>query len=288
MADPVWVQLTHQGRNDDGGLGVGGATYIGTLGSDWTQEQDVPFRVRFVIQQTNASKTVQNQMFELFQNYNSGGFVQVTSISTELALVNDANSIADDAATVQDIGSGTYSTGESLGYCDGTSDNDTGNCDFNGAEEVEVEFCCQIQSTDVTATESFILEIRLSGGGSLDTYTDRPTVTVGVVADESSSSSSSLTSSSSSVTSSSSSLTSSSSSQSTSSSQSADISSVSSSSSVTSSSSSTSSSSASSESSSISDGVVNLPRSKSVTFVGPSSKSAAVVGPASSAIASPG
>lgn len=173
-----------QGRDDDVSLNSATFNGGGGLGLDWVQDTDVNFRVRFLIQET-AGRAAQNKLFALYYEKNGDGnptgATAVTTASANVKLVDDTQSIADNATTTQVIGGGTYGVGESLGYSDGTTDAATGNCDFSGSDEIEVEFCIQIVGADVSDADQIQLYVLVSGGTQLNTYTDFPDIEVNKV-----------------------------------------------------------------------------------------------------------
>ena len=178
---PVFDQDAFRGRDDDVALNSGTFNGGGGLNGNWTQDTGVNFRIRFVIQETSGNKS-NNENFQLWARVNTGTWFQVTATSgtSGAALFNDTQGIADDATTTQVIGSGTYTTGDSDGYCDGTSDNDTGFVDHDGNDEAELEFCLQLDSAGVNDTDTVDFRVRDSAGAELSSYTNEPTVTANV------------------------------------------------------------------------------------------------------------
>jgi hypothetical protein len=133
--------------DDDGGANAG---TLGTTNANWTQLTDTVFRIRFLVDTTGKAET---DGYYLYQNYNGTGYQRVT-------------------ATTQRIGSGTFTAGE---------------WDNNGAigsmtipinQETELEFCVQIVGADVDDANTILFEVRFDNGGSLDGYTNTPTVTI--------------------------------------------------------------------------------------------------------------
>ena len=176
MSSPVYNQEDWAFGADDGGIN---ANTFDTVNTNRTaQAPDSTFRLRFVVQQTNSNKSVSNAIHALYASYNGGAYFAVTTTSTYVQLTNDANGIADHATTTQVIGDGTYGTGDAQGWNDGQTDDNTGAIDYNGAEEVEVEFCLTIPSGDVADTDTLDFEVRQSDGTQLDSYNSRPQATV--------------------------------------------------------------------------------------------------------------
>jgi hypothetical protein len=183
MTLPVYVQESFQFRLDDGGISdspTTGATYIGSVGDDYTTGTGTgnTFRLRFVVQNT-AAKIVNNVVFMLKYDKNTAAdYTTVSTTSNNIRLVNDGNSIADHQTTVQHIGDGTYVVGDSEGFNDGQTDDETGLIDFAGNDETEVECCLYVVDADVADNDTIDLEIYRTGNNALDTYTDIPRVTV--------------------------------------------------------------------------------------------------------------
>ena len=177
MGATTFTQEDTRGRNDDGTIVT--ATYMGSGNNqDQSVNVDTPFRWRFVVQ--IGGMDAGNQNFQLWYSKNSGSYGKLDaadSLADGIRLINDANSIADNSVTVQDISDGTYTTGTSDGYCDGTIDDDTGVVNIAAGEEGEVEFCFEFISADVVNGGTFDLRAR-RGATAFDTYTNTPRVTV--------------------------------------------------------------------------------------------------------------
>jgi hypothetical protein len=176
MGAPVLAQEDFRFRNNDGNLA--GATYMGTGNNeDQTISVDTTFRLRVVVQET-AGGNAANTTMALYVSYNSGAYAEVNTTSSYVQLVDENQGIADHATTAQDIGDGTYTGGDSEGYNDGTTDDDTGNVDLD-TNEAEVEFALTIVSGDVSNADTLEFEVRESDGSQFGTYPEnKPTVTV--------------------------------------------------------------------------------------------------------------
>lgn len=180
MASPVYVQSSFRGINDDGSLTT--ATFREALNTNFNEPLDQVFRLRFVIQNTANNADTGNQTFELWCSRNGGTYFQVTSASTLVQLANDANSIADNSATVQRIGTGTYTGIASDGYNDGTTDNPTGIVSIPRATEAEVECSLKLLTTGNANGDTFDFRLRRTTATVLNTYTTTPRVTAAVEA----------------------------------------------------------------------------------------------------------
>jgi hypothetical protein len=183
MASPVWVQEDWRYGYDDGAINAN-TWYSAGNNVAQTIAEDTVYRLRFVVQQTNAAKDVNNQIHELWASYKGGAYFQVTSASTYVQLTNDTQGIADHATTSQVIGDGTYETGpDREGWDDGTTDDDTGVCDGSGGEEMELEFCIIHPPADVANGDTVDFECRLNGGTQYNQYLGtRPRTTISAAA----------------------------------------------------------------------------------------------------------
>jgi hypothetical protein len=173
-----YAQEAFRFNNDDGGVDAG--TQIAAVNNDINRAPGTAnkFRLRIVVQMTVA-KLANNDIFDIrVQKNSTGGFVKVTTTSSNVRLVDDGNSIADKATTTQIIGDGTYVVGDSEGWNDGTTDDNTGNIDFVGNDEVELEFCLYIVTADVNDGDTLDFEVYHSDGTALNSYPDDPRATV--------------------------------------------------------------------------------------------------------------
>ncbi len=164
-------QDSFRGRNDDGNESA--ATWKAIANADWTQQADTNFRVRFVVQE-NGDVSAADKTFQLEYNHNGGGWNDVNGTSSVVRAWASPN-VNDGADTTQQIGAGTYVSpnagfDEVNGQAGGTS------LDFSGKDEVEVEFCLQVRSVDVSADDT--IQLRVKG---LDIYTRTPTITVSLI-----------------------------------------------------------------------------------------------------------
>jgi len=172
MASPQYDQDAFKIRDDSAFVNQDSG-WLGALNAGIDLENDTTVRIRFVIQEYN-NKAANNIVFALrYQANGSGGYTNVvTAANADVALV-DSTLNSDHSATTQLIGTGTYTTGESDGFDDGTIDDYTANIDFDGNDEAELEFCFEIPSTGAYGDGDY-LEFRVytSGGSSLNTYTN--------------------------------------------------------------------------------------------------------------------
>ena len=166
------TQLQFRGRNDDGSETT--ATWIAAADTDWTQDVDVNFRVRFEIDFGDTGSDFSSLFGQIQYNLNSGGWNNVTA-SSSVVIASASSHFFDGSLTTQQIGSGTYFAGY-MEEVDGLAP--TGS--YLGNEFTENEYCLQIVSGDVADTDT--IELRLVGQGSagtvFDTYTSIPSITV--------------------------------------------------------------------------------------------------------------
>lgn len=177
MPTPAYDQDAFRGRDDDVALNSGTFNGGGGLNTNWTQDTGTNFRLRFVVQET-AGNMAANETFTLFFDHEGAGYAEMTT-STPLQPA-DTTQYANGDTTTQVIGSGTYVTGDAAAGVDNAED--TGNVDFGGSDEVEIEFNLTIDAAQVNDADEILVRVRLSDGTVLDAYTNTPTITVNKVA----------------------------------------------------------------------------------------------------------
>ena len=180
MTAAVFDQDKFAGRCDNGSQTT--ATWKqsdGTCGSltadvDWTQLVDENFRLRFVIQETAGGMT-NNVVFKAQYNLASAGWNDITNASSVVKSVLSSN-FADEDATTQLVGSGSFLTGAM--FEDTTTIGDSNQLDFTANIETEIEGVFQIVSGDVAHDQTLQIKIVTSDGSDLGAYTVTPTITV--------------------------------------------------------------------------------------------------------------
>ena len=85
--------------------------------------------------------------------------------------------VADAADTVQLIGSGAH-VEPNDGFDEANGESGGADLDGSGSDEVELEFCLQIRSADVSNGQTLQLRIVEGDATVLGTYTNTPTITV--------------------------------------------------------------------------------------------------------------
>jgi hypothetical protein len=175
MPNPAFDQDAFAGVFDDGS--ETGST-LRTTNANWDEGLAI-FRVRFVIQETAGNMGV-NQQFIVRYNHNGGGYGTntITTTSSVIRSVGSANTtwtLTDEDATTQQVGAGTFITGA---WDDDGTAGEGNQLDFAGNDETEIEFCFQIQSVDVSASDTILLRVYNQDGSALGAYTNTPTITV--------------------------------------------------------------------------------------------------------------
>lgn len=167
-------QDSFRGRNDDGSQS--GASWKATTNTNWTQAVDENFRVRFLVQET-AGGSVNNANLQLQYNLNGTGWNSVNGTSSVVQSALSAN-FADDDNTTQQIGAGTFiSPNSGMDENNGLA-GENNDIDFDGNDEVEVEYCCQVLSGDVADTDTVQLRVVRADLTVLESYTNTPSITV--------------------------------------------------------------------------------------------------------------
>lgn len=166
-------QDAFRGRNDDGSETT--ATWKAAANTNWTQNVDENFRVRFVIQETGGVSE-SNFSEDLQYNLNGAGWNDVDDSASLVVRMSLSANFAHGDDTTQQIGAGTF-----LSNNDGMNEtNPPGSGmvpDYAGNDETEFEFCVQIRSADVVDADTIQLRVT-NNGTALNTYTNTPTITV--------------------------------------------------------------------------------------------------------------
>ncbi len=169
MTQPVTTQQSFAKVDDDGTANAG---TLGTTNANWTQTVDQPIRIRFLLN-TTAKDEVDG--YSLYQNYNGGGYAQVTTASTEVKAVASEHSTPPtdgDATTERLSGPDTFVAGQWVD--DGIVDSMT----IADGSETELEFCVELIGADLVDANTILFEVHFDSGSALDGYTNRPTVTI--------------------------------------------------------------------------------------------------------------
>lgn len=172
MGQPAkWDQDSFRGYEDD--AVEGSATPKADTNNNWSQDVDENFRVRFLIQ--NYGGTDDSITARLQSNLESAGWNDVTNASSVcISVLSDY--FADGDGTTQQIGAGTNNTGEF-----DENSGVTGSISVPAGQETEVEFVIQIVSGDVADGNNLQLQLVTSAGGTYDSYTNSPSLTINKV-----------------------------------------------------------------------------------------------------------
>jgi hypothetical protein len=165
---PSFTQASFRGRKDDGDETA--ASWKANADTDWTQKVDENFRVRFVVQETSGIAAA-DKTFQLEYNRNGTGWNDVNGASS-VARAWVSPNVGDGDNTTQQVGSGTF-VAPNAGFDEADGLAGGASLDFSGSDEVEVEYCLQIRSADVSNDDTIALRVK-----GLDAYTNTPTVTV--------------------------------------------------------------------------------------------------------------
>jgi hypothetical protein len=171
---PVLVQAAFRGRDDLVGLNVDtwNLNYAGTstINTNWTENVDTNFRVRFVVQET-AGGDSKNIQYQIQYNLDGGGWL-ACGATTPIQYANTTEYVNLDA-TQQLLGSGTFLPGDGVDNTDRT-----GNVSLL-SQEAENEYALRIDAGQVAHGETFQLRLyNITDNAALDSYTNTPTVTI--------------------------------------------------------------------------------------------------------------
>lgn len=136
---------------------------------------NVPFRVRIEVDETAGGAV--NVTWHIRYSVNGGAYNQLTSVTTNVQIV-DNTSYADDTATTNLI-SGSSRT-FLAGYADdaaGVMPN-SGNQTWTGNQHTELDVCAQLVSANLNDGDTIDFRIYTSAGVALNTYTNTPRITV--------------------------------------------------------------------------------------------------------------
>jgi hypothetical protein len=176
-AAPNLAQTNFRGRNDDGN--ETSATWIANENTDWTQDTDEDFRVRFAL--VNASTTTAiNQVHNLQYRKNGGTWTNVTTSSSNVkAVATGSPGFADgDDCSEQITTRAGYTYQSTNAGCSDDGSAGGANMDWNGQGAAEFEYSLQIVGSDVADEDTIELRVIKSGTTALDNYVNIPLITV--------------------------------------------------------------------------------------------------------------
>jgi hypothetical protein len=173
VVEAVYTQASFRGKRDTGS--ESSTDWIAAANTDWTQEVDANFRVRFLVQET-ADVPDANVEFQLQYNLGGAGWNDVNGSSSVIR--SSAGQLTDGGNTTQQLGTGTFVTpnagqDEANGLAGGAS------LDFSWTtnQEVELEYCVQLRSADTSEGNTVQLRLVKEADEVLDTYSNTPTIT---------------------------------------------------------------------------------------------------------------
>ena len=164
MTNPVTNQIEFRGRNNDGSETT--ATWKAALNTNWSQDVDTIFRIRFTVAETQGRNA--NLVLTLYSSYEGAAYAAVTTTSSYVKLLSSAQ-VDDATATTQQISSGTFVAGE-------VDDNASVASRLLNNSRTEMEYVVQIVGADVANDDTIAFRVYASGA-ALNTYTQTPTVT---------------------------------------------------------------------------------------------------------------
>jgi hypothetical protein len=171
VTDPVVEQTGFRFRNDDGD--EAGATWRAALNTDINMaDADTTFRFRLLFAETGGV-ALGFKSWVLQRSLNSGSWAAVGD-STAVIELDLSGNVADGEATTQQLGSGTFDSGEIV---EGSG---LAFSDLNADEETEFEWVLKLVAADVVDTDTIDFRVVLGGGPDV-TYTEIGRLTVGGV-----------------------------------------------------------------------------------------------------------
>lgn len=171
-------QAGFRARNDNGSEAA--ATWIAALNTNWTQDTDINFRVRFLVQEVGAGTLggiLQNagQQSGSLQFRINGGAWTVVTAGTAVRFSNSGNFTNGDSTT-QQLGSGTFVAGKML------EADPLQTTTLNGDDETEWEWSLQLRA--ILLSDGDTVELRVVGEDGATavfaSYTQIPSITVNI------------------------------------------------------------------------------------------------------------
>jgi hypothetical protein len=174
----AYEQKAFRGRNDDGDQAS--ATWKEAQDTNWSQEADQNFRVRFMVEEIGGAEAPFQPVFQLQYRKNGGAWTDVTGSSSNVRASASPNE-ADGTPTTQQLtgGTGTFRPC-AFDEIDGASHVPGSN--WAPGDPGEAEYCVQIRSADTVAND--VIELRLvntatgANAAAFTTYTKVPSITV--------------------------------------------------------------------------------------------------------------
>lgn len=158
------AQQTFRARNDDGS--ETSATWKFATNTDWSQNVDETFRVRFLIEET-AGGSANNYSYVVYFSLNGGAWTACDP--TTAVHATPSAFVVDVTPTTQQIGAGSFVAGEF------DSDGGASNISLT-AQQTEMEYCLTLNSAQINDGDTIALRV-YNGNGALDAYNVMPTIT---------------------------------------------------------------------------------------------------------------
>lgn len=162
------VQQSFRARNDNGS--ETSATWKAPLNSDIGMSLGVPFRVRFLIEET-AGGSANNYNYVLQYSLNGGAWTLAT-LSTPVHATPSAF-VANGTPTTQQLGAGSFVAGLF------DSNASVSNISIS-SQQTEMEYCLLLDSAQMSGGDTVQLRVTNSGT-ALNGYTNTPSISVAVI-----------------------------------------------------------------------------------------------------------
>lgn len=182
ISTPTVTYQTHQidqnhfrGRNDDGDETT--ATWIDAVDTNFYQNQDAIFRVRFGLTETGSAASSTAPAIKLQSNTNGAGWQDVTNVSTNVIFENSVN-VVNGSVTTQQITSGTFWSGSTSLSRIIENTSLVASANFPADNVAEPEWVLSI-TFDVSNGDTVQLRIVYTDDQQLGAYTLIPTITAG-------------------------------------------------------------------------------------------------------------
>jgi len=167
-------QAGFRGRNDDGSETT--ATFKAAQNTNWTQQVDTNFRVRFLMQNSGTT-ALNNLVAQLEFTLNGGASTNVTGASTVVRATASPN-VTDAANITQQLtgGTGTFIGLTGFDEADGAAGGNS--LDVPASGNFEVEYSIQIRGADVNQGDLIGLRVTNAGTDFTGSYTQVPSIIV--------------------------------------------------------------------------------------------------------------
>ena len=171
--NPSFRQESFRFRNDDGNQTT--ATWIAAANTNVTSKPYVIVRLRVLVQQTvSNANTSLARTFKLRYSLNGAAYTDVGAqgVETEPVRMADSPNVADDQATTQQLGTGSFVAGD-------IEENNSAAITFtSGAlSETEIEFVIQLYGGRINNSDTLDFRVYETDNTLLAAYTVTPRLT---------------------------------------------------------------------------------------------------------------